>query len=213
MNKFLATVAKIAQTAWLSFAFNVAYSIYYLIYGAITKSWWLLVLGVYQLILSIVRFVTLTIKQKEKFVVRFTGSMLLALLVPLIGIVILAGMRDRGTKHHAIFMITIALYTFTQLTLATINWIKSRKSTSCKVVALRYISFANAFVSIFALQRSMLVSFEGMTAENILLMNILTGSGVCIVVGWLAIRLIHNKRVSGSQLDDQKRAKVIPKDD
>ncbi len=206
MNKFLTTATKIVKSTWTSFSVNVAYSIYYLIYGAITKSWWLLVLGVYHFVLSVVRFVALTIKQKEQFIVKFTGVMLLILLLPLVGTVILAAMRDRGTQHHIIVMITIAAYTFTQLTLATINWIKSRKSTSGKIISLRYISFANGFVSIFALQRSMLVSFTGvspeqtMTPENILLMNILTGAGVCIVVCWLAISLLCNKTVRGSQL-------------
>ena len=63
------------------------------------------------------------------------------------------------------------------------------------VKTLRNISLASAAVSVFSLQRSMLVSFEGMSAENIVVMNGLTGTAIYLLVFILGINLIGGKRV------------------
>ena len=94
-----------------------------------------------------------------------------------------------------IVMIAMAAYAFTKITLATIKLIKARRSTSATLITLRNISFAEAFASIFALQRSMLVSFEGMTQAEITLMNALTGTGTCILVFLLGLNLVKRKKV------------------
>ena len=107
----------------------------------------------------------------------------------------MAIVRDRGHKLHLIVMIAMATYAFTKITLAAIHWVKSRRSSSAKIVTLRSISFADALVSIFALQRSMLVSFEGMSGGEIRLMNALLGSAVCAVVFLLGLRLLYPKNM------------------
>ncbi len=179
--------------ALASLIMNVAFGAYHLVFGVLSNSWWLLTLGTYYLILSIVRFAVLQTKGKERFITKFAGWMLMALSIPLAGTVILSVMRDRGRQFHMIVMIAIAVYAFTKITLATINLVKSRRSTSATLITLRNISFADALVSIFALQRSMLVSFEGMAESEILIMNATLGSAVCIVVFLLGLNLIRNK--------------------
>ena len=67
----------------------------------------------------------------------------MVLSVSLSGMVILASVKDRGTDFHEIIMITIALYTFTKLTLAIINLVKSKRNTPERVKVLRNISFAD----------------------------------------------------------------------
>ena len=128
----------------------------------------------------------------------------MALTLPLIGTVILSVVRDRGHKLHMIVMIAMAAYAFAKMTLATINLIKSRRSTSARVIALRNISFANAFVSVFALQRSMLVSFEGMGEAEIVIMNAVLGFAVCILVFLLGLNLLREKKVLFHKLNSNK---------
>jgi len=182
------------KIALVSLAFNVAYSAYHVIFGIFTRSWWLFTIGIYYVMLSIVRFAVLQSKMQEGFSVRFTGIMLMVLSLPLVGTVILAFVRDRGTVFHLIVMLAIAVYAFSKITLATVNWIKARKSTSAKLITLRNISFADAFVSIFSLQRSMLVSFDGMSEMEIRIMNAATGSAVCVIVFLLGLNLVRRKR-------------------
>ena len=184
-----------------SLAFNIAFATYYLVMGLVTNSWWLLTLGSYYLVLSLVRFMVLRSKSKERFMAKFTGWMLILLSIPLVGTVILSVVRDRGHERHIIVMIALATYAFTKITLATIKFIKARRSTSATLITLRNISFADAFVSIFALQRSMLVSFEGMTEAEIVIMNATLGSAVCVIVFLLGLNLVRNRKILFKSID------------
>ena len=173
---------------------NSAFAIYHLLLGLYTSSWWLLTLASYYFVLSIVRYVVLRFNSKETFVVKFTGWMLILLTIPLVGTVILSVVRDRGHELHMIIMIAMAAYSFTKITLAVINLIKARQSKSAALVTLRNISLADAFVSIFALQRSMLVSFEGMRETEIVIVNASLGSAVCMVCFLLGLLLLLNRQ-------------------
>ena len=187
--------------ALASLVFNISFAAYHLVLGLVTSSWWLLTLGSYYLILSTVRFAVLRSKSKERFIAKFTGWMLILLSIPLAGTVILSIVRDRGHELHMIVMIAMAAYAFTKITLATIKCIKARRSTSATLITLRNISFADAFVSIFALQRSMLVSFEGMTETEIVIMNASLGAAVCVIVFLLGLNLVRNKKILFKSID------------
>ncbi len=187
--------------AILSLGFNLAYGIYNGIIGFSSYSWWLITLCAYYIILGVTRFGVLIFNTKNKkevssnkFIMRFTGFLLIFLSVVLAGTAYLAVESERGIKYNEILMITIAAYSFTKITLAIINLIKARKNDSSVIKTLRYISFADALVSIFALQRSMLVSFGGMAENEIQILNICTGTAVYIGVFILGIILIRGKQ-------------------
>lgn len=186
---------RVLKTALFSFAFNLAYSAYHVAIGVATHSWWLFTVGVYYAMLSLVRIVVLKSRVKGLFVIRFTGIMLMLLSFPLVGTVILAAVRDRGSVMHEIVMIAMAVYSFAKITIAVINMIKAQKSISAKLVALRNISLSNACVSIFALQRSMLVSFGDMAKTDICIFNTVVGAAVCITVFLLGLSLVRNKKI------------------
>ena len=175
---------------------NMAFAVYHLVFGIFAKSIWMLTLGVYYLILSIIRFFVLRTRKNTRLGTRFTGIMLMILAIPLLGSTVLSVIRDRGYNLHMIIMIAMAAYAFTKVTIATVNLIKSRHGTYAKYMMLRNISFADALVSIFALQRSMLVSFEGMSEGEIQIMNACLGCGVCIMVFLLGLNLINKKYTS-----------------
>jgi len=187
------------KLALVGLLFNMVYSIYHIILGITVYSWWFLTIGIYYAILSIVRFVVLRQKGQNSFVIRFTGIMLILLSISLVGTVILAFLKDRGTEFHLIVMLAIAVYAFTKITLAAIKWVNARKSKSTELITLRNISFADAFVSIFSLQRSMLVSFKGMTEIGIRIMNAATGSAVCIIVFLLGFNLVQQQTIRKNQ--------------
>lgn len=181
------------RTARCGALVHVALSIYHLLLGTLTASWWLLTLGVYYLLLSIVRIVVLRTPHHPRFALRFTGITLIVLSLPLAGTVLLSVLHDRGHQYHIIIMIAMAAYAFAKITLATVNLVRVRRSRSALRLTLRNISFADAAVSIFALQRSMLATFEGMTGAEIRLMNALLGTAVCLLVPLLGVHLLKNK--------------------
>ena len=190
------TMDRVFRNAAVSFLINIAYSVYHIVFSIITHSWWMLTVGTYYAMLSIVRVGVLRVKDKitGHFILRFTGVMLMILALPLAGTVILSFVMDRGTKYRLVVMLALSVYAFSKITFAAINWAKEHKSTSARMVTLRNISFADAFVSIFSLQRSMLVTFEGMREAEIRIMNAATGSAVCIIVFLLGLNLLRHNR-------------------
>lgn len=186
------------RMVWVSFAANALFAAGHLALGLYTASWWFIVICEYHLLLGVMRFILLrkTAWTNAQTPARFTGIMFLFVSLCLTGTVILCAVRDRGTKYHEIVMITLALYAFSKVTLAIINLCKARGHTAPTLRALRCISLADALVSICSLQRSMLVSFEGMRAGSIRLFNILTGSGICIIIFVFGLNLIGGKRIN-----------------
>ena len=114
--------------------------------------------------------------------------------MPLLGIAIIASVRDVGNRFHEIIMISIALYSFGKITLAIISLVKAKKHSSCAELSLRHISFADAVVSIASLQRSMLVSFGEMPISQIRIFNTATSSAASVLVFLLGIWLIKRGR-------------------
>lgn len=177
-----------------SVLFNAAFCAYYIIFGIITHSWWSFTVGVYYAILSVTRFIVHQSKENNDLIKKHIGVMLMLLSLPLVGTVILAVVRDGGIIMHMIVMISMAAYSFTKITLAIINLIKARKSDSAKLVSLRNVSLSHACVSIFALQRSMLVSFGDMPQNNIRIFNAVLGAALCVIVFLLGLNLVKNKK-------------------
>ncbi len=201
---------KIAKNPYISLIINIAYAVGNCTIGFITHSWWFITVGAYYTVLATTRFSVLRVKRKangnsdmELFAKRITGILLLVLSFCLTGVNTLSAIMEKGTKFHEIVMIAIATYTFAKITVAIIGLVKSKRQTSPITATLRNISFADAVVSIYTLQRSMLVSFPGMEPAEILVFNILTGTAAWIVVLILGINLIGGKHV------DMAKSKIV----
>ena len=82
--------------------------------------------------------------------------------------------------------------------------IQSRRAASAVPRVLGSIALANGAASILSLQRTMLVSFRGMGANEIQLMNALTGTAVWLLVGWLGIRLMGGDKHGKDRRSDRK---------
>ncbi len=182
----------IIQIAVVSMVVNTAYATVNLFIGFSQPSWWFISIGIYYFILCFMRSSVIIIRNKIPKL--FVGIMLIITSVPLLGVAVISAFRDVGTEFHEIIMIAMALYAFTKVTLAIINLVKVNKKSAPTEMALRNISFADALVSIASLQRSMLVSFGEMAVSEIKLFNILTGSGVCILVFLSGLNLIISKK-------------------
>lgn len=203
-------IGKLVKNPYTSLTANIAYAVGNCVIGFVTHSWWFITVGAYYTVLATTRFSVLEVKRKAKgdrdtalFAKRITGILLLVLSVCLIGVNVLSVVDGRGTKFHEIIMIAIACYTFTKGTVAVIGLVKAKRYADPILRTLRNISFAEAVVSVYTLQRSMLVSFPGMTPEDIQLFNILTGTAVWLVVLLLGINLIGGKRI------DMAKSKIV----
>ena len=193
-------VLKIAKNPYTSLAFNFAYAVGNCIIGFLAHSWWFITVGAYYTVLTTTRFSVLQISRKTNsnydtafFARRTTGILLVVLSFCIVGVNILSALKERGTTFHEILMIAIATYTFTKITIAIIGMAKTKNTASPVIKTLRNISLADACVSIYTMQRSMLVSFPGMETAEIRIFNILTGTAVWIIVLFLGLNLIGGK--------------------
>lgn len=203
-------VLNLVRSPYTSLAFNTAYALGNCIIGFLAHSWWFITVGAYYAVLATTRFSVLQVKQKangnydtELFARRITGILLVVLSLCIVGVNIMSAVKDRGSAFHVIVMITIATYTFTKITISIIGMVKAKRSASPVLKTLRNISLADACASIYTMQRSMLVTFPGMEAAEILLLNIFTGTAVWIVVLLLGINLI------GGKYTDMAKSKIV----
>lgn len=191
-----ATKKQVLHISTLSLGINILYSIANFALGVWSKSYWFLTMGAYNLILVIMRASVITFARQSKnpnsarFIQAFIGVMLVLLSFVLGSSVYLSVKHDVAQSFHEIIMITIATYTFTKITLAIVNYIKKNRYNSNIISTLRGITLCDATASVYSTQKSMLVSFQGMTVSDIRLMNILTGTGVFIIVCLLGVMMI-----------------------
>ncbi len=193
-------ILKIAENPYTSLAFNFVYALGNCVIGFLTYSWWFITVGAYYTVLTVTRYSVLQVRRKangnydtEFFSRKITGILLVVLSFCIVGVNILSALNDQSTAFNEIIMITIATYTFSKITIAIIGMIKARRSASPVLKTLRNISLSDACVSIYTMQRSMLVSFPGMKADKILLLNIFVGTAVWIIILMLGINLIGGK--------------------
>ena len=199
-----------ARNPYISLFINFLYAVGNCVLGFFAYSWWFITVGAYYTVLTVTRFSVLQVRRKAKenydnelFARRMTGILLVVLSFCIVGVNILSAIKDRGTAFHEIIMITIATYTFAKITIAIIGMVKARHSVSPVIKTLRNIDLSDACVSIYTMQRSMLVSFAGMEEADILLLNILTGTAVWFIVLLLGINLI------GGRYTDMAKSKII----
>ena len=179
-------------TASASFGLNLLYALYNGALGLMNRSIWFAAMCAYYIILAAMRFSAVLYGRKggrggELFVAKLFGALFVLLSAVLAGVVWLSLTRDTAVRYGTIVMITIATYTFTKTTMAVVRAIRARRNPSGLRAAIRSVGYAEAAASVFTLQKSMLVSFEGMTGAEIYTMNLLTGSAVWLFVFVLGI--------------------------
>ena len=200
----------LVRSPYTSLAINAAYAIGNCTIGFLSHSWWFITVGAYYAVLAITRFSVLRVKRKaggnydaELIARRITGILLVVLSFCIVGVNIMSAIKDRGSVFHEIVMITIATYTFVKISIAVAGMIKAKHSASPVLKTLRNISLADACVSIYTMQRSMLVSFPGLESADVLFLNIFTGTAVWITVLFLGINLI------GGKYTDMAKSKIV----
>lgn len=191
---------RMIRFAVFTFSVNLLYALYHGALGIINQSLWLITMCAYYIILSIMRSSVILCEYKnratpsedrEYFVMKLCGVLLVILSIVLAGANYISLSQNIAIKRDKIMMIAIATYSFTKLTAAIAKAVRQRKKHAPLLMVLRTIGYAEAAASILTLQRSMLVSFDGMGETEIRMMNILSGSAVYLFVLALGGIMIH----------------------
>ncbi|MDE6029944.1 MAG: hypothetical protein K2F90_06475 [Clostridiales bacterium] len=149
-----------------SIIFNTCYVVFGIIIANVGQSAWLGVLVGYHIFLIVPRATVFFIKRRDgdkdvqnvrAYAYCGLALMLLALaVIPVIRMVL----DDRNTYNYfvsgIIYVTAISTYTFAKLGISLYNLKKVRKSDDLSLKAIKNVSFADALISIFALQAMML---------------------------------------------------------
>jgi divalent metal cation (Fe/Co/Zn/Cd) transporter len=178
--------------------FNLLYAALKLLAGIHYASFWYGADAVYYIVLSVIRFLLLrNVRnegcdlEKEFKQYRTCGILLFVLNATLTGVVFQMVNQGMGYQYPGLLIYAVAAYAFFCLTLAIINLVKYRKLNSPILSAAKIISFARAFVAMYALQTAMFASFGGAETETFQrIMNSVFGGCVCLVIFYMAVHMV-----------------------
>lgn len=174
--------------------FNLLYALYHGVLAAVNRSVWFAAMGAYYAVLSAMRLSAVWWERKngpDSSIRKLCGGLLMMLSAVVAGVNYISLSRNIAVKHGEIVMITIAAYTFYKIGLSVTRAVRRRRYPLPLHGVIRGISYAETAASVLTLQRSMLVSFEGMEAAEARTMNLLTGGGVCLFVFALGVAMIR----------------------
>lgn len=164
------------------------------------QSWWFVVLAVYHVILSVMRFLlvryvslnTIGANRRGELKRSLACSCIMLLLnVFLSGAVLMMVYQNRGFEYHGILIYVVAMFTFYNATFAIVDMIKYRRFESPVMSTAKSISMAAALVSMLNLETAMFAEFGAeMAKADQRLMIMLTGAGISILVITMAVSMI-----------------------
>lgn len=180
-------------------AVNMFYAVFKCATGAVFRSAWLWAIGIYYVMLSLIRFtllrnVRITDKKEhnterkihEYKSSRMCGIMMFALNIAMTGMTVQMIWRNRGYEYKGYIIYISAMYAFYCLINAIVNVVKFSKINNPILSSAKIISLAGALMSMFALQTAMFSAFGGGESYQ-RLMNTITGGVVCTAVLGMAV--------------------------
>lgn len=207
--------------AVVSFLISVAIAVFDFILALMDGAIWYGALAAYYFILAFLRGCILfrrrsAFKKGEKDFERkrraarsyYIAGWLLNVLILALSVAAFQMVRDnRAFEYAGLAIYAAAAYAFYKIVMAIVNLFRARATDDFTVRAIRNINFADALVSILALQTAMLQTFsEEGTAINAPLFNAITGAAVCLTVFSIALYMIiiGQKRMAELGLNKKK---------
>lgn len=198
----------------LAFTVNVAYAVFNGAMGIISRSVWFGALSLYYIVLSALKaYVIIGSKRINKLtndrplllarMYRNCGISLIILSIALSGAVAQMALTEQGFKYADLMIYAAALYAFYKLTIAIIQFVKSRRHGRTINETFGLINLSDGLVSILALQTALLAAFgEG----NNKLYNAITGTAVMLMIIAIGIFMAFGaKRIRTEKVNEDDR--------
>lgn len=179
---------------------NVLYGLLQIGYGAYYLALWYVTLGVYYILLIVMRTGLLRNVQAQQIGINLkseykkylqTGILLLFMNLIVIGIVTMMFQEGRVFSYPGVLIYAMAAYAFYSLGLAVYGMVTYKKYNSPLLSATRAVNFAGALISILSLEIALLNQFgtndPALFAER---MVGITGLGITILVTIIGVHMI-----------------------
>ena len=192
--------------AHASLAVDALWALGSLAYGAWTASVWLVTLGVYYLLLALMRAVLVCDircgdSMRTASAMRLCGALIAGLVFVVSGFVTLSYSQQGGFSYPDIVIYAVAAYAFFSLGTSVAGIVSNRRHERQAMFAVSGVNLANALVSILALEMAMMTLFGAAEEPSfVLLTNALTGAGVAAADVVIGIALIRRSRRLRSEI-------------
>ena len=202
------------MTACFSFLFSVGFASFNAVVSALTHSFWYGALSAYYALLAIVRFGIIFHhlrtsrlegetaehkKRRETRTYRVCGGILILLAFALGAAVLQTVLADRTfVNAPGLTIYLVAVYTFYKIIFAVFHLVRAHKDEDITIQAVRNVNFADALVSVLALQIAMLHEFA--SDIDVWQMNALTGTLVCLATATIGIVMVDLGRRRSKKL-------------
>ncbi|MBQ7795149.1 MAG: hypothetical protein IJ374_01115 [Lachnospiraceae bacterium] len=172
-------------------------------FGIYFRSYWLMAVAVYHMVLSAMHMMLLVnsrkkekneklnrLKQLKSY--RLCGIMMVFLNIAMSGMLVQMIWQGQRVEYPGFLVYAFAAYAFYCLIMAVVKVIKYWKVENPIFSASKSIRMAKALMSLFTLQTALLAQFntEGEEAFE-MLMNTLTGGSVCVLVLIMAVLMVR----------------------
>ncbi len=181
-----------------SFAINGIYALFLAVMAIISGSYWYGALAIYYFALTLIRGGILfkhvrrrkiddeqTYKLNQIKSYRNCGIYLSLLTLALSGAIVQMVISNQGFRYAGSMIYLMALYAFYKLIKSIIDMTKAKKNDDYTTKSIRSVRFADALVSILALQTAMFQAF----AQDFItyVPNSITGGIICLIIVVLGI--------------------------
>ena len=182
----------------VSAVIGLAFTLYNGFLGIYYSSVWNGAICVYYILLAAIRGIVVNGQIKaqsgiycgKRYIRRIyllTHIILLAINIALIVPIAVMIKGNRTVSFGMIPAITVAAYTTYRVTMAVINFKKSRKSKNPLIRELRNINLIDALVSVLLLQNTLImVNDKGMT-ESMAVLSIVSSTAIWVLIGVISV--------------------------
>lgn len=198
----------------VAFTVNIAYAIFNGAMGIISRSVWFGALSLYYIVLSALKaYVIIGSRRINKLtenrplllarMYRNCGISLIILSIALSGAVAQMALSDQCFKYADLMIYAAALYAFYKITIAIIQFVKSRRHGRTINETFGLINLSDGLVSMLALQTALLAAFgEGSSKVY----NAITGTAVMLMIIAIGIFMAFGaKRIKSEKENENDR--------
>jgi hypothetical protein len=185
---------------YLSLSISLIYVGANLLSWYLLRSWWFIVLAVYYVIMSVMRFLLVRYVRVNEIGTSLLGEwkrsricayILLLINLSLSGAVLMILYQSKGYDYPGVMIYVMALYTFYSTTNAIVDIVRFRSLGSPIMSTAKIVSLSAALVSMLNLETAMFAQFGAeMPQQDQNLMIMLTGAGISVTVVTLSVVLI-----------------------
>lgn len=209
--------------AVVSFVINIGYALFNAVVGIVFLSLWYGALAAYYIMLALMRGGIILYHRKRKQYMerdgknialrdtkkyRTCGILLILLPICLSFAILEMVLSQRAFTYPGLMIYTAAVYTFCKIVMAICNSVKTRRVDIMTIKAVRDINFADAMVSVLALQTAMLREFS--PGLNVDFVNCLTGGVVCALTVALGVYMVvyGNYKIRNMKSAESENAQI-----